>query len=148
MMMEAKVTYPSSRPEGEARSGETLPVTGKIPRLRYASLGMLETSSVSLTRRHLLELGIRRQDVLAVDDAPVLHVALAVLDADAAEIGAHGRLMVDRPVLDHAEGRQHGDAACRRDQLVLVERARLLDDGDRRHDGGVAHHRAQPRVIL
>src|SRR4029453_5667199 len=134
MMMEEKVTYPSSRPEGEARSGGTLPVTGKIPRLRYASLGMTATSSLSLTRPHLLDLGIGRQDVLAVDEAPVLHKTLAVLHADAADIGAHGRLMVDRPVLDHAERGQHGDAARRRDQLVLVERARLLYDLDHPHE--------------
>src|SRR5258708_21639069 len=87
----------------------------------------------SIGRPHLLDLVIRRQGVLAVDETPVLHVALAVLDGEAPDIGAHGRLMIERPVLDHAEWRQDLEPARRGDQLVLVEQARLLDGLDRRY---------------
>src|SRR5690348_11500071 len=46
---------------------------------------------------HLPDLLVARQRVLAVDEAPVGHDALAVLEPDAADIGAHGRLVVERP---------------------------------------------------
>src|SRR5471032_3037550 len=72
---------------------------------------------------HLLDLVVARQGVLAVDEAPGLHVALAVLDADLADIGAHGRLMVERAIGDRAERRAELQAGHRGHQLLLVERA-------------------------
>src|SRR5476649_1461496 len=76
---------------------------------------------------HLLDLFVARQRVLAVDEAPALHVALAVLQADLADIGAHGRLMIERSIGDRTERRAKLQARHRRHQLVLVERAGLLD---------------------
>src|SRR5215475_14475209 len=80
------------------------------PQRFLAALGMTKVRT-SVGRPHLADLRIRRQRVLAVDEAPFLHVALAVLHAEAADIGAHGLLMVERSEGDHAEWRQHLEAA-------------------------------------
>ena len=53
----------------------------------------------SIGRPHLLHFLITRQRILAVDEAPFLHLALAILDTHAAEIGPHGRLVIDRQVV-------------------------------------------------
>src|SRR5471030_1798926 len=74
---------------------------------------------------HLLHLFVARQGILAVDEAPALHVALAVLDADLADKGAQGRLMVERAIGDRAERRAELQARHRRHQLLLVQRTGL-----------------------
>src|SRR6266550_8081809 len=53
----------------------------------------------------------------AVGVAPVDHHALAVLDCDPPDVGAHGRLVIERSVGDLAEGSIDVETFQRRDQL-------------------------------
>src|SRR5882724_11338431 len=72
----------------------------------------------------LLHLGVGRQHAGAVDIFEVAHGALAVLQRDLADIGAHGGLLVAGTVFERPERAIDLEAAERRDQLsVSVELA-------------------------
>src|SRR5215475_1971284 len=96
----------------------------------------------------LLDLGLGRQELRAVGVRPRGHHALAVLHADPTDIGAHRGLVVERAVRDPAERRVDLEALHRRDELFIVEAPRLLHRRHCGHDGRVADHRTEPRVVV
>src|SRR6185436_410770 len=84
----------------------------------------------------------------AVGVAPVHHRALAVSLRELADVGAHGRLVIERAPYDRPEGCLHFQALQRFDQLLGVGGLRLADRVGHRIHGGIADHRALARVIL
>src|SRR4051812_2730178 len=80
-------------------------------------------------RPQLPHLGVGRLDLRTVHVAERGHDAPAVLQRQAADESAHGRLVIERAVGDAAERRVDGEALHRRDQLLGVGAARLGDGG-------------------
>src|SRR5262249_58063389 len=106
-----------------AKARETLPH-------RKASSGAFAhpTCARSLrARAQLLHLGVRREHAGAVDVLEIGHRALAALERDLADEGAHRRLVVAGAILERPERALDLEAAERRDQLVGVGRLRLGD---------------------
>src|SRR5262245_42998929 len=98
----------------------------------------MTSEDMLLRRSELPHLCVRRQELRAVGVAPRGHHALAVLPRCATDIGAHGRLVVERAVGYRTEGSIDPEIFHRRDELLAVGTPRLADRGDGGHDGGVA----------
>src|SRR5262245_56806666 len=90
----------------------------------------------------LLHLGVGRQVLGPVRVLPGRHHALAVLPRGAADVRAHGRLVIERAVYDGAEGSVDAQALHGLDQFLAVRATGFPDRGGGGHDGGVADHRA------
>src|SRR5262245_10174446 len=90
----------------------------------------------------LLHLGVEWQEVGPVRIFPGGHHALAVLHSGAPDVGAHRRLVVQRPVYNGAEGSVHAQPLHGLHQLLAVRAPGPPDRSDGGHHGGVADHRA------
>src|SRR5690348_15478317 len=102
MRSEGKVTEQSRqfrRPRRSAKREAERPCLLQARALHCASLRS-GRQRLLLRRPHLLHLGIARQRVLAVDEAPVGHDTLAVLETDPADEGAERRLMIEGAIGD------------------------------------------------
>src|SRR5690242_3806090 len=63
---------------------------------------------------------VGRLELRAGGVVPVHHHALAAFLRELADVGAHRRLVVDRPPCDRPEGRRHLEAFQRLDELLGV----------------------------
>src|SRR3990170_3752096 len=87
-------------------------------------------------------------DFRPVNVAPVDHRAAAAFPGELADVGAHGRLVIERAPDDWAERRLHLQALQSFDQLLRVGGPGFADRIGHRIDRGVADHRALARVVL
>src|SRR5499427_3839755 len=101
-----------------------------------------------LRRSELPHLRILRQEPGAVGVAPRGHHALAVFHGGPADVGTHGRLVVERAEAYGAERRVDPETLHRLDQLLAVEAPRLPDRGGGGHHRSVANDRSRPRVAV
>src|SRR5262245_17561300 len=95
----------------------------------------MTTEDMLLRGTEFLHLGIDGQIVGPVRVLPRGHHPLAVFHAGAADVGAHGRLVIERAKHDAAEGCGDAQALHRLDQLLAVGASRLP------HRRGRGHHR-------
>src|SRR5262249_52380197 len=94
----------------------------------------MTSEDMLLRRAELSHLCVRRQELRAVGVAPRGHHALAVFRRSAADVGAHGRLVVESAVDDRTERSIDPEAFHRLDELLAVRAPRLPDRSDGRHD--------------
>src|SRR5436190_3958711 len=109
------------------------------PRARSRTAAGRRSRSLLAQRADLLIGGLVLR---AIRVMPVDHHALIAFPRELADVGAHGRLVVERPPQDLAEGGFHLQPFEGGDQLVGIERAGLPDAVRDRVQGAVADHRA------
>ena len=95
--------------------------------LAQAATELRANSLHGFSRPARLDISIAGQIGLAVGIAPVHHRALVAAQVELADVGAHGRLLVDGAEFGRAEGRGEAQAAQRDDQLFVVRRVGFLD---------------------
>src|SRR5438067_4922382 len=107
------------------------------------------TSSGSLLpRAQLPHLGIGRLHGGAVDVLDFGHRALALLDSDLADPGAHGALVIDAAISDRPGRRVDLEVGERGDELLGVGAARLGDARSERLHGDIADEGPEARIVV